>query len=177
AGHTEAECGDAAARQTHSASDQPAAAAQTIEHAATTPAAPESAVADVLTTTAAQAVSESPAAAPVERAPEAALGPAAPVSPRARRGRQLLKDAVLRRMGPLNALDARMYLAINDAPPTGAPDSLAWGLARIATGGWIWVLGTLVAYLVRVPNSWLALKRLLPRLVLATCLVEYPIKA
>src|SRR6202022_193360 len=147
AGHTEAECGDAAARQTHSASDQPAAAAQTIEHAATTPAAPESAVADVLTTTAAQAVSESPAAAPVERAPEAALGPAAPVSPRARRGRRLLKDAVLRRMGPLNALDARIYLAVNEAAHPPALDSLAWALALITTGGWIWIIGTLVGYL------------------------------
>jgi len=80
-------------------------------------------------------------------------------------------------VGPLNALDARIYLAINDGPRTGALDSLAWGLAIIATGGWIWVIGTLVAYLLRVPRSWLAIKRLLPSVVLATWIVEYPIKA
>ena len=80
-------------------------------------------------------------------------------------------------MGPLNALDARIYLSVNDAPHPGALDSLAWGLAIVATGGWIWVIGTLVAYLVRVPGSWLAIKRLLPSVVLATWIVEYPVKS
>ncbi len=109
--------------------------------------------------------------------PEAARAGTAPVSPQVRRGRRLLKDAVLRRMGPLNALDARIYLAVNDGPHPGALDNLAWGLAIIATGGWIWVIGTLVAYLVRVPSSRLAIKRLLPSVVLSTWIVEYPIKA
>ena len=35
----------------------------------------------------------------------------------------------------------------------------------------------LVAYLLRVPRSWQAVKRLLPSVVIATWLVEYPIKA
>jgi membrane-associated phospholipid phosphatase len=34
-----------------------------------------------------------------------------------------------------------------------------------------------VAYLMRVPGSWVAVKRLLPSVVIATWLVEYPIKA
>jgi undecaprenyl-diphosphatase len=134
-------------------------------------------VAEVLTTTAAQTVAPGPAAELVVEAAQARLTEGAPVSPPARRGRQLLKDAMLRRMGPLNALDARIYLTINDGPHPGALDSLAWGLAIVATGGWIWVIGTLVAYLVRVPSSWLALTRLLPSVVIATWIVEYPIKA
>jgi undecaprenyl-diphosphatase len=177
AGHTEAELGEAAARQTATAADPADAAAKTIEQAAARPVSTERAVAEVLTTTAAQSIAPTRAAEPVIEAAQGTLTDTAKVSPPAGRGRRLLKDAVLRRMGPLNALDARIYLAINDGPHTGALDSLAWGLAIIATGGWIWVLGTLVAYLVRVPSSWLAIKRLLPSVVLATWIVEYPIKA
>jgi undecaprenyl-diphosphatase len=176
AGHTEAECGQAAARQTVAAADQPAAAARTIERAAES-VAPERAVADVLTTAAAQSVAPTPAAEPVVKAAQATLAPAAPVSPRAQRGRRLLKDAVLRRMGPLNALDARVYLAINEAPHPRALDSLAWALALVTTGGWIWIIGSLVAYLLRVPRALLAVKRLVPSVLVATWLVEHPIKS
>jgi undecaprenyl-diphosphatase len=94
-----------------------------------------------------------------------------------RRGRGLLKAALLRRLGPLPAFDARLYLAINEGPRNAPLDVLCWTIAIVATGGWIWVLGTLGAYLLRVPRSWTALKRLLPSLVIATWLVEYPIKA
>jgi undecaprenyl-diphosphatase len=80
-------------------------------------------------------------------------------------------------MGPLNAIDARVYLAINDAPHPGALDTLAWALALVTTGGWIWVIGTLVAYLLRVPGSWEAVKRLLPSVVAVTWIVEYPMKS
>ncbi len=177
AGHTEGEVGDAAAHETAGSTSPGAAAAQTIERAAAQPEATERAVADVLTTTAAESIAPSPAAGPVVEAAQSTLTDGSAVSAPARRGRQLLKDAVLRRMGPLNRLDAHIYLAVNDGPHTGALDTLAWGLAIIATGGWIWVLGALVAYLVRVPGSWLALKRLLPSVVLATWIVEYPIKS
>lgn len=177
AGHTEAELGDAAAEQTATAANPADAAAKTIEHAAEKPGPTERGVAEVLTTTAAQSVAPSSSAAPVVEAAQSTLTDTAAVSPPARRGRQLLKDAVLRRMGPINRLDARLYLAVNDGPHTGALDSLAWGLAIIATGGWIWVIGTLVAYLLRVPDSWVAIKRLLPSVVLATWIVEYPIKS
>jgi undecaprenyl-diphosphatase len=176
AGHTEAQGGQAAAQQTVAASDQPAAAARTIERAVE-PAAPERSVADVLTTAAAQSVAPTPAAKPVMEAAHAILAPAAPVSPRARRGRRLLRDAVLRRMGPLNALDARVYLAMNEAPHPPALDSLAWALALVTTGGWIWIVGSLVAHLLHVPRSWLAVKRLVSSVLLATWLVEHPIKS
>ena len=177
AGRTEAEAGEAAANETATAADPASAAADNIERAAREPTGTERAVAEMLTTTAAQTVAPGPAAEPIVEAAQATFAEEAPVSPPARRGRQLLKDAVLRRMGPLNALDARVYLAINDGPHPGALDSLAWGLAIVATGGWIWVIGTLVAYLVRIPSSWLALTRLLPSVVIATWIVEYPIKA
>jgi undecaprenyl-diphosphatase len=172
-GHTEEERGNAAGQRT---AGEPAAAAHTIEQAAQRKS-PENAVAGVLAETAAQSVAPGPAAEPVVQAAKQTLAPGAQVPPAARRGRRYLKEAVLRRMGPLNALDARVYLAINDAPHPGVLDSLAWALALITTGGWVWVIGALVAYLVRVPDSWTAVKRLLPSVVIATWLIEYPIKA
>jgi undecaprenyl-diphosphatase len=177
AGKTEVSRGADAALETATSPDEPAAAATLIERAATAPGPAETDVAEALTEAAAQAVAPSPAAEPVVAAAQAALKPEAKVTPAATRGRRLLREAVLRRMGPLHALDARVYLAINDAPHPKFLDSLAWAVAIITTGGWIWVIGALVAYLVRVPASWRAVKRLLPSVVIATWLIEYPIKA
>ena len=165
-GATEAERGDAAGQPT---ADE---AAARIEETAT-----DGAVADVLDKVAEQTVAPTPAAETVVTAAQKTLAPGQPVAPRARRGRRLLKEAVLRRMGPLNALDARIYLDVNDAPHPGWLDSVAWLVALLFTGGWIWIFGTLVAYLLRVPNSWKAVKRLLPSVVFATWMIEYPIKA
>ena len=165
-GTTEAERGDATGKPT------PSQAAATIENAAA-----QGAVSDVIDTVAEHAVAPTPAAETVVTAAQKTLAPGQPVPPKARRGRRLLKEAMLRRMGPLNALDARIYLEINDAPHPGWLDSLAWLIALLFTGGWIWVIGTLLAYLLRVPNSWRAVKRLLPSVVIATWIIEYPIKA
>jgi undecaprenyl-diphosphatase len=107
----------------------------------------------------------------------AALGSATPVSAPAQQGRDLLKEAALRRMPIWERIDARLYLLINNVPHPKWLDSCIWALTIITTGGWIWVLGTLVAYLLRVPRSWDAVERLLPSVVAATWIIEYPIKA
>jgi undecaprenyl-diphosphatase len=166
---TEAQLGQAAA----SAPAPPEAA---VEQAAAG-AAPETAVASVLTTAAAEAVAPTPQAPRVLEAAQQTLRPDTTVSPRAGRGRRLLKEAVLRRMGPAQALDARVYIAINEAPHPGWLDSLAYALAIITMGGWVWVIGALFAYLFRVPRGWQAVMRLLPCVVGATWVVEYPIKS
>jgi membrane-associated phospholipid phosphatase len=179
AGRTEAEAGKAAAEEIIAAPepDQSAAAATVERCADALDQAPEHAVADVLQTVAEQSVAPTPAAGTATAAAQATLKPRQPVDPNARRGRRLLKQAVLQRMGPLSALDARIYLALNEAPHPGVLDSLGWIIAVLFTGGWIWVIGTLVAYLLRVPRSWVAVKTLLPSVVIATWTIEYPIKA
>jgi undecaprenyl-diphosphatase len=176
AGDTEAERAADAARQTAGSANQPAAAARTIERAADDGPTTASAVAQVLEQTAEQTVAPTPAAETVVEAAQATLAAPAAVSPAAERGRRLLKEAVLRRMGPLQALDARLYLAINDTPHPGWLDTWAWALTIITMGGWVWVIGTLVAYLLRVPRSWTAVVRLLPCVVGATWMIEFPIK-
>jgi membrane-associated phospholipid phosphatase len=189
AGRTEQERAQAAAEEdAQEAPDQPEKAAATVvEHAVATPAvtsravaateARTRAVAQVLEQVAAQSVAQTPAAQPVLQAARAALAPEAPVSPAARRGRRLLKEAVLQRMGPLEALDARLYLAINEGPHPPRLDALGNALTVVATGGWIWLIAALVAWYAGVPRSWTAVKRLLPSLAIATWLIDYPIKA
>lgn len=172
AGHTEAEEADQAARQAPS----PHAAAARVEQTAQT-APPRQALAETLTTAAAESVAPSPVAPVVLEAAQAALTPSAPVSPRAQRGRELLKQAVLHRMGPLQALDARVYMLVNGSHHPGWLDSVAWAIAIITIGGWLWVIGALVAYLLRVPRSMTAVKWLLPSVVGATWIVEGPVKA
>ena len=179
AGQTEADAGTAAAQRTARAPDDAAAAATLIQDTAEAPedAPAEARVAGALTETAGQSVAPTSAADLVVTAAQHALTPEATVSRGATRGRRLLRDAVLRRMGPLQALDARLYLAVNEVPHPPVLDSAAWMMAIFTTGGWIWVIGALVAYLLRVPSSWRAVKRLLPSVVVATWLIEYPIKA
>lgn len=190
AGHTEEERGKAAADQTAAAADQPAAAAAVIERAATTPAhpaaeaekaasaeKPHKQVAKLIEAVAAQSVAPTPAAQPVLQAARKTLTPQAPVTPAASRGRRLLKEAVLRRMGPLNALDARIYITINEGPHPAILDALGGVLTVVTTGGWIWLIGTLVARALGAPNSATASRRLLPSLALSTWLIDYPIKA
>jgi membrane-associated phospholipid phosphatase len=170
AGTTEEQVGKMAARTD-------ASPAAVVERAAETGPS-EQAVATVLATTAAESVAPTPEAPKVLEAAQQALGQqGAPVSPAAERGRSLLKKAVLSRMGPLQALDARAYMAINDAPHPGWLDSVAWFVAIVTMGGWVWVVGALMAYLFRVPRGWRAVTRLLPGVVAATWIVEYPIKA
>jgi undecaprenyl-diphosphatase len=47
----------------------------------------------------------------------------------------------------------------------------------ITTGGWIWILGSLVAYWLGVPRSRKALQRIAPCVIVATWSAEYPVKA
>ncbi|MBV9168944.1 MAG: phosphatase PAP2 family protein [Chloroflexi bacterium] len=169
AGQTEAQRAEAGA-------ERPGSAAETIERAAAAPS-PDTAVARVLEQAAEQTVAPTPDAPSVASAAETTLTPDARVTPAAERGRRLLKEATLRRMDPLTALDARLYLAINELPHPGWVDSLAWAVAMTTVGGWIWVIGTLIAYLLRVPNSWTAFKRLVPSVLGATWLVELAVKA
>ena len=154
------------------AANRPVAAAADVEQAAQS-----SESAAVLATAAAQAVAPTPEAPAVGKgAREALVAPPAHAPEAARRGRSYLRQAVIRRLGPLQALDARLYLAINELPHPRWFNRLVYAITLLATGGWFWVFGVLVAFLLRVPKSWRALKQLLPSLVGATWIVEYPVK-
>jgi undecaprenyl-diphosphatase len=156
-----------------------APAASTVVERATQAGAPTDEAAAVLAETAARAVAPTPEASAVTRGAREVLGarPAPAPEPRTERGRSYLREAVLRRMGPLQAVDARIYLAINTAfPHPRWLNALVYLVTVLTTGGWIWSIAVLFAYLFRVRRSWRALRQLLPSVVGATWIVEYPIK-
>jgi undecaprenyl-diphosphatase len=172
AGETEAAEAQAAART-------PLPAAAAVEQAAQA-ATPRDEAAAVLVTTAAQVVAPTPEAPEVLEGAQKALGtrPARrPVPPAAQRGRALLKDAVLRQMGPLQALDARLFLAVNCLPHPRALDAAANLVTTLTTSGGAWMLGVVLAGLLGVPRSRRALVDLVPTVLTTTWIVEYPIKA
>jgi undecaprenyl-diphosphatase len=143
------------------------------------PAQPAGA-ADALVETAAQAIAPTPEAAAVVQGAQEAIGvehTAPPISPSVRRGRSLLRQAVLRRMGPFQALDARLYLHVNGQAHPRLLDDACNVVTFVTTGGWIWVLGTFVAYLLGVPRSRAAFCAVAPCVILSTWIVEYPVKA
>jgi undecaprenyl-diphosphatase len=174
AGTTEAQAGQAAAT-----APTPAPVAVTQAAEAGERVAPSAGAADALAEAAAQAVAPAPTAPAVVEAAQSVLAPAA-ISPHpppeVRRGRRLLREATLRRLGPLQRLDARIFLTINGFPHPRWSDRLANGITIWATGGWIWAAGLLVTRVIGVHRSWRPLGVLLPSTVLSTWIVEYPIK-
>lgn len=169
-GTTEAEQGERAARAPGGAADQVETAAQTSTGTDCTAA--------VLTETAAQVAAPNEQAAPAAQAAGAALPPghAAP-TPKAERGRRLLRDATLRRMGRLQRMDARLFLAVNDLPHPAWANVLADGITLVTTGGWIWLIGLALARILGVSGSRRAFRLAAPSIIGATSAVEWPIKA
>lgn len=89
---------------------------------------------------------------------------------------QLLREAILHQMKPYQAVDARVYLAINHLPHTGLTNKLMYGLTVIMNGGFGWVLGLVFAALFDGKRGRQALMQVLPPLWFATMTVEYPVK-
>jgi undecaprenyl-diphosphatase len=171
--------GESEADEAEAAAHAPLSAAASVEQAATT-TPPRDEAAAVLVTTAAQAVAPTPEAPEVLEGAQKALGTrpvTRPVPPEAQRGRDLLKDAVLQQMGPLQRLDARLFLAVNRLPHPRWLDTLANALTVFTTSGGAWLLGVVVAGLLGVPRSRRALVDMVPTVLTATWIVEYPVKA
>jgi undecaprenyl-diphosphatase len=89
---------------------------------------------------------------------------------------ELLREAILKQMKPYQAVDARMYLAINHLPHTPLANRLMYGLTTIMTGGFGWVLGLTIAALLDRKRGRQALLQITPPLWFATMTVEYPVK-
>jgi len=170
AGTTEAERSDRAAQQ-------PVGPATAVETVAATHEGPDCTAA-VLTETAAQVVAQTTDAQKAAQAAESVLPPGerAP-TPQAQRGRRLLREAMLRRMGPLQRLDTRIFLAVNQLPHPPGANVVADLITLVTTGGWIWLLGLAVARVAGVEHGRVAFRLAAPTVIGATSAVEWPIKA
>jgi membrane-associated phospholipid phosphatase len=101
----------------------------------------------------------------------------APAPPEVQRGRDLLKGAVLHRMGPLQRLDASIYLAVNSFPHAPWSDRAGNLITTWTTGGWIWSAGLLAARFLGARRARGAIWDVLPSVAIATWTVEHPVKA
>lgn len=89
---------------------------------------------------------------------------------------ELLRAAILKQMKPYQAVDARLYLALNHLPHTPLTNTFMYFVTTIMNGGFGWVLGLVLAALIDRKRGRQALLRVIPPLWIATMTVEFPIK-
>lgn len=93
------------------------------------------------------------------------------------RQREYLRQAVLRRLKPLDALDANLFLLVNHLPHTPVLNRIFYGFTLAFNGGAAWYAMMGIAAL----RNRLAFKEILREIALplaiTTALVEFPIKA
>ncbi len=152
--------------------------AAAIEEAGDVPAAAKPA--SVIATAAVQSANAAPGGKPiVDEAVTQVFGGGeesdAPPSD-TRQGRRHLRHELFQRLGPLQAVDAFAFLAINQLPHTRLPDRFLTRLSWVMTGGTGWLLFLLLAMLVDCQRGWKATRAVAPSLWLATATVEHPIK-
>jgi undecaprenyl-diphosphatase len=99
------------------------------------------------------------------------------IPPAAEHGRSLLRAAAIVGLGPLESLEARVFLGLSCLPHPGWLHALCEGLGGLATGGGIWIVGVLGAYLLRIEGSDRALKLAAPIIILVGFVAERPAKA
>jgi undecaprenyl-diphosphatase len=93
-----------------------------------------------------------------------------------RRGRRRLRYELFKRLGPLQAIDAFVFVQINQLPHRKLSDRFLTRLSWMMTCGNGWLLFLLLATLVDRQRGWKAARAVAPALWLATATVEHPIK-
>jgi YegS/Rv2252/BmrU family lipid kinase len=96
--------------------------------------------------------------------------------PQLQRERRLLQEALLKRLKPLNAIDAQVFLAINQLPHPPAANALMYGLTTIMNRGDGWALLLLARTMANRRRGWRSMVDVLPALWLTAATVEGPVK-
>jgi membrane-associated phospholipid phosphatase len=96
--------------------------------------------------------------------------------PETKQNLDLLREAILKQMKPLQAIDARVFLAVNHLPHNHTTNQLMYALTAVMNAGFGWVAGLMVAAALDHNKGRKALLQVVPPLWFATMTVEYPIK-
>ena len=115
----------------------------------------------------------------VSQAAQEVLNPeqqGAPPSVTSPRQREFLRQAVLKRLKPLDALDADLFLKVNHLPHTRLLNSLFYGLTMVYTGGAAWYVTMAVNALREPRRAGSLLREAAIPMALSSSLVEYPLK-
>lgn len=144
-------------------------------------ASPEAKPAAVITEIAAQSAGAADADKPVlDGAVLAATGMTSdsPPPPQdVRRARRLLRRELFRRLRPLQALDATLFIELNHLPHPRVVDQFISRFSWVMTAGTGWLVILLAGLLIDRRRGWKAVVGVAPALWLATITVEYPMKA
>jgi undecaprenyl-diphosphatase len=158
---------------------QPTEQANAIKEAAETTESTERPAA-VLAETARQVAASPPATQPIldaaieKAAGQSTTGRAEPYE--VERGRSLLREELMRRLKPFDAIDAGLFLQINHLPhPKGLDRFFSW-YSLLMTGGHAWVVAILFHMLINRRRGIQAFLDVVPALYLSTFTVEGPIK-
>ena len=167
-------------KQTETPATSPASAAQQVQSAAQT--APEEKKAEnVLETTARViAASDKHQREVVAEAVQEVLNPeqqGAPSTVANEQERQYLRDAVLKRLKPVDALDANLFLFINHLPHTRLLNTIFYSLTVAFNGAAFWYLSLLIAAIRNRRRTGELIREVAIPLTLTTALVEFPIKS
>jgi undecaprenyl-diphosphatase len=90
--------------------------------------------------------------------------------------REYLRDAVLKRLKPVDALDANLFLLVNHLPHTRLLNDLFYGLTFIYQGGAAWYVTMGIAALRKRRMTRDVIREVALPLLLSSALVELPIK-
>jgi YegS/Rv2252/BmrU family lipid kinase len=88
----------------------------------------------------------------------------------------LLREELLHRMRPYQAVDARLFLKVNGLPHPHWANEIMYALTAVMNGGLGWALALLMLTAVDRRRGSRALRQVLPPLWIATMIVEYPVK-
>ena len=91
--------------------------------------------------------------------------------------REYLRQAVLKRLKPLDALDANIFLFINHLPHTHLLNTFFYGLTVAFNGAAFWYLRLLVTALRHRHRTGELIREVAIPLTITTALVEFPIKS
>jgi undecaprenyl-diphosphatase len=91
--------------------------------------------------------------------------------------REYLRQAVLKRLKPLDALDANLFLFINHLPHTRLLNTVFYSLTVAFNGATFWYLSLLIAALRNRRRTGELIREVVIPLTITTALVEFPIKS
>ena len=93
------------------------------------------------------------------------------------REREYLRGAVLKRLKPIDALDANLFLMVNHLPHSPLLNRIFYSLTVAFNGGIFWYVSMALAALRNPRRTGEYLREIVLPLTITTTLVEYPIKS
>ena len=91
--------------------------------------------------------------------------------------RGYLREAVLKRLKPVDALDANLFLLVNHLPHTHLLNKIFYSLTVAFNGGMFWYVTLALAALRNYRRTGEYLREIVLPLTITTALVEFPIKS